>query len=54
MRRDLRQKAEQVEATLRASAIGDAAMVGEQLQALVEATQADELMVNAMILMEVR
>jgi alkanesulfonate monooxygenase SsuD/methylene tetrahydromethanopterin reductase-like flavin-dependent oxidoreductase (luciferase family) len=35
-----------VEATLRASIIGDPPMVKEQLQAFVEATQADELIIS--------
>jgi luciferase family oxidoreductase group 1 len=38
-----------VEATLRASMIGDPAMVKEQLRAFVEATQADELIINSMM-----
>lgn len=38
-----------VEATLRASIIGDPAMVKTQLQAFVDATQADELMINTIV-----
>jgi luciferase family oxidoreductase group 1 len=38
-----------VESTLRASMIGDPAMVKEQLRAFVEATQADELIINSMM-----
>ncbi len=38
-----------VEATLRASIIGDAATVARQLQAFVHTTQADELIINSMI-----
>ena len=38
-----------VEATLRASIIGDPAMVKEQLQEFVTATQADELIINTMV-----
>jgi len=38
-----------VQATLRASIIGDPAMVREQLQSFIEATQADELIINSMI-----
>jgi luciferase family oxidoreductase group 1 len=38
-----------VESTLRASMIGDPAMVKEQLRAFVKATQADELIINSMM-----
>lgn len=38
-----------VESTLRASMIGDPAMVKEQLRAFAEATQADELIINSMM-----
>jgi len=38
-----------VEATLRASIIGDPTMVKQQLQAFVDRTQADELIINSMI-----
>ena len=38
-----------VEETLRASIIGDPATVKEELQAFIEATQADELIINSMI-----
>ncbi len=38
-----------VEATLHASIVGDPAMVREQLHAFIDATQADELIVNSMI-----
>lgn len=38
-----------VEASLRASIVGDPATVKEQLQAFINATQADELIINSMI-----
>ncbi|OGB20544.1 MAG: luciferase [Burkholderiales bacterium RIFCSPLOWO2_02_FULL_57_36] len=38
-----------VEATLRASIIGDPAMVKQQLQAFIDTTQANELIINSMI-----
>jgi luciferase family oxidoreductase group 1 len=38
-----------VESTLRASMIGDPAMVKQQLQAFAQATQADELIINSMM-----
>jgi luciferase family oxidoreductase group 1 len=38
-----------VEATLRASIIGDPKMVKEQLQAFIDVTQVDELIINSMI-----
>jgi alkanesulfonate monooxygenase SsuD/methylene tetrahydromethanopterin reductase-like flavin-dependent oxidoreductase (luciferase family) len=38
-----------VEATLRASIIGDPAMVKQQLQEFIDTTQANELIINSMI-----